>query len=93
MLLISHDRAFLDNVTNRTVELSLGKVTDYKVSYSKYVVLRAERRAQQMAAYENQQRMILASSSWSGWSGSKSRRRIFRRSTSNSRLRPVRDRS
>lgn len=58
VLLISHDRAFLDNVTNRTVELSLGKVTDYRVSYSKYVVLRAERRAQQMAAYENQQRMI-----------------------------------
>ena len=58
VLLISHDRAFLDNVTNRTVELSLGKVTDYKVSYSKYVVLRAERRVQQMAAYENQQRMI-----------------------------------
>ena len=58
VLLISHDRAFLDNVTNRTVELSLGKVTDYKVSYSKYVVLRADRRAQQMAAYENQQRMI-----------------------------------
>ena len=58
VLLISHDRAFLDNVTNRTVALSLGKVTDYKVSYSKYVVLRAERRAQQMAAYENQQRMI-----------------------------------
>lgn len=58
VLLISHDRAFLDNVTNRTIELSLGKVTDYKVSYSKYVVLRAERRAQQMAAYENQQRMI-----------------------------------
>ncbi len=58
MLLISHDRAFLDNVTNRTVELSLGKVYDYKVSYSKYVELRAERRAQQLAAYENQQRMI-----------------------------------
>lgn len=58
VLLISHDRAFLDNVTNRTVELSLGKITDYKVSYSKYVVLHAERRAQQMAAYENQQRMI-----------------------------------
>ena len=58
VLLISHDRAFLDNVTNRTVELSLGKITDYKGSYSKYVVLRAERRAQQMAAYENQQRMI-----------------------------------
>lgn len=58
VLLISHDRAFLDNVTNRTVELSLGKVTDYKVPYSKYVVLRAERRQQQLAAYENQQRMI-----------------------------------
>ncbi|WP_297808154.1 ribosomal protection-like ABC-F family protein [uncultured Alistipes sp.] len=58
VLLISHDRAFLDNVTNRTVELSLGKVYDYKVSYSKYVELRAERRAQQLAAYENQQRMI-----------------------------------
>ena len=58
VLLISHDRAFLDNVTNRTVELSQGKITDYKVPYSKYVVLRAERRAQQLAAYENQQRMI-----------------------------------
>ena len=58
VLLISHDRAFLDKVTNRTVELSLGKIYDYKVSYSKYVVLRAERRAQQLAAYENQQRMI-----------------------------------
>ena len=58
VLLISHDRAFIDNVTNRTVELSLGKVYDYKVSYSKYVELRAERRAQQLAAYENQQRMI-----------------------------------
>ena len=58
VLLISHDRAFLDNVTHRTVELSLGKIYDYKVSYSKYVVLRAERRAQQLAAYENQQRMI-----------------------------------
>ena len=58
VLLISHDRAFLDNVTNRTVELSLGKIYDYKVPYSKYVVLRAERRAQQLAAYENQQRMI-----------------------------------
>ncbi len=58
VLRISHDRACLDNVTNRTVELSLGKITDYKVPYSKYVVLRAERRAQQLAAYENQQRMI-----------------------------------
>lgn len=58
VLLISHDRAFLDNVTTRTVELSLGKIYDYKVPYSKFVELRAERRAQQMAAYENQQRMI-----------------------------------
>ena len=58
VLLISHDRAFLDNVTTRTIELSLGHITDYKVPYSKYVVLRAERRAQQLAAYENQQRMI-----------------------------------
>ena len=58
VLVISHDRAFLDNVTTRTVELSLGKIYDYKVPYSKYVELRAERRAQQMAAYENQQRMI-----------------------------------
>ena len=58
VLVISHDRAFLDNVTTRTVELSLGKIYDYKVPYSKYVVLRAERRAQQLAAYENQQRMI-----------------------------------
>ncbi|MFR9661251.1 MAG: ABC-F family ATP-binding cassette domain-containing protein [Rikenellaceae bacterium] len=58
VLLISHDRAFLDNVTNRTIELSLGKAYDYKVSYSKFVELRADRRAQQMAAYENQQRLI-----------------------------------
>ncbi|MDR0694879.1 MAG: ABC-F family ATP-binding cassette domain-containing protein [Prevotellaceae bacterium] len=58
LTLISHDRAFLDNVTNRTIELLLGKAYDYKVNYSKYVVLRRERREQQMAAYENQQRMI-----------------------------------
>ncbi|MBP3564257.1 MAG: ABC-F family ATP-binding cassette domain-containing protein [Alistipes sp.] len=58
VLLISHDRAFLDNVTTRTVELSLGHIYDYKVPYSKFVELRAERRAQQMAAYENQQRLI-----------------------------------
>ncbi|MCR5004077.1 MAG: ABC-F family ATP-binding cassette domain-containing protein [Bacteroidales bacterium] len=58
LLLVSHDRKFLDNVTNRTVEVSLGHITDYKVSYSKYVELRAERLVQQMAAYENQQRMI-----------------------------------
>ena len=58
VLLISHDRAFLDNVTTRTIELSLGRVYDYKVPYSKFVELRQERRAQQMAAYENQQKLI-----------------------------------
>ncbi len=58
VVVISHDRAFLDNVTNRTVEISLGKLYDYKVPYSKYVELRRERREQQMAAYANQQRMI-----------------------------------
>ncbi len=58
VLLISHDRMFLDAVTNRTVEISLGKAYDYKVGYTKFVELRADRRAQQMAAYENQQRLI-----------------------------------
>ena len=58
VLLISHDRAFLDNVTTRTIELSLGKIYDYKVPYSHFVQLRAERRAQQLAAYQNQQRLI-----------------------------------
>ena len=58
LLLVSHDRKFLDNVTNRTVEIMLGKVYDYKVPYSQYVELRKERMAQQTAAYENQQRMI-----------------------------------
>ena len=58
LLLVSHDRKFLDNVTNRTVEILLGHVHDYKVPYSQYVTLRAERIAQQTAAYENQQRMI-----------------------------------
>ncbi len=58
LMLVSHDRKFLDNVTNRTVEIMLGHVYDYKVPYSKYVELRKERMAQQTAAYENQQRMI-----------------------------------
>ena len=58
LLLVSHDRKFLDNVTNRTVEIMLGHIHDYKVPYSKYVELRSERLAQQTAAYENQQRMI-----------------------------------
>ena len=58
LLLVSHDRKFLDNVTNRTVEIMLGHIYDYKVPYSQYVELRKERMAQQTAAYENQQRMI-----------------------------------
>ncbi len=58
VLLISHDRRFLDNITNRTVEIVLGKVHDYRVSYSKYRVLREERAIQQRSAYENQQKMI-----------------------------------
>ena len=58
LLLVSHDRKFLDNVTTRTVEILLGHIHDYKVPYSQYVTLRAERIAQQTAAYENQQRMI-----------------------------------
>ena len=58
VILISHDRAFLDNITKRTIEISLGKVYDYKVSYSKYQELRKERFEQQMATYENQQKKI-----------------------------------
>ena len=58
VVLVSHDRAFLDNVTRRTVELSLGSLTDYKVPYSEYVILRNERREQQMAAWRNQQKML-----------------------------------
>ncbi len=57
-LVISHDKAFLDNVTTRTIEISLGKVYDFRVPYSKYVVLRKEQREQQMATYLNQQKMI-----------------------------------
>ena len=58
VLLVSHDRKFLDNVTSRTVEILLGHIHDYKVPYSQYVNLRAERMAQQVAAFQNQQRMI-----------------------------------
>jgi len=58
VVLISHDRAFLDNVTNRTSEISLTKLIEYKVPYSRYVILRAERRQQQTAAFQNQQKMI-----------------------------------
>lgn len=58
VVLVSHDRAFIDNVTNRTIEISLGKIYDYSVNYSKYLVLRQERLEQQMRAYQNQQKMI-----------------------------------
>ena len=58
VLLVSHDRAFLDNVTTRTLEISCGKIYDYKVNYSKFLELRKERVEQQMRAYENQQKMI-----------------------------------
>ncbi|MCD8393409.1 MAG: ABC-F family ATP-binding cassette domain-containing protein [Bacteroidales bacterium] len=58
VVLVSHDRAFIDNVTNRTIEISMGKIYDYNVNYSKYVTLHAERIAQQMRAYQNQQKQI-----------------------------------
>ncbi|MBR6519797.1 MAG: ATP-binding cassette domain-containing protein [Paludibacteraceae bacterium] len=58
LLLVSHDRAFLDAVTSRTIEISLGQIYDYKVPYTKYVELRKERREQQLRAYENQQKVI-----------------------------------
>ena len=58
VVLVSHDRAFINNVTNRTIELTCGRAVDYKVKYDQYVVLRAERREQQLRAYENQQKEI-----------------------------------
>lgn len=58
LLLVSHDRAFIDNVTNRTIEISCGKIYDYNVNYSHFVQLREQRVEQQMRAYENQQKMI-----------------------------------
>ena len=58
VVLVSHDRAFINNVTNRTLEISCGKVVDYRVKYDEYVKLRAERREQQIRAYENQQKEI-----------------------------------
>ncbi len=58
VVLVSHDRAFIDNVTNRTIEISLGKIYDYSVNYSKFVELRRERIEQQMRAYQNQQKQI-----------------------------------
>lgn len=58
VVLVSHDRAFINNVTNRTIEISCGHIYDYKVAYDEYVVLRKERRDQQLRAYENQQKQI-----------------------------------
>ena len=58
VVLVSHDRAFIDNVTNRTIEISMGKIYDYAVNYSKYVILHQERIEQQMRAYQNQQKQI-----------------------------------
>ena len=58
VVLVSHDKAFIDNVTSRTIEISLGKIYDYRVNYSKYVELRKERREQQTRAYENQRKQI-----------------------------------
>lgn len=58
VVLVSHDRAFINNVTNRTIEISCGRAYDYKVSYNEFVVLRKERREQQLRAYENQQKEI-----------------------------------
>ncbi|HPO47899.1 MAG: putative ABC transporter ATP-binding protein YheS [Bacteroidetes bacterium ADurb.Bin057] len=58
LVLVSHDKAFIDAVTTRTIEISLGKIYDYKVNYSNYLELRKERREQQIRAYENQQKMI-----------------------------------
>src|SRR5690606_35603194 len=57
-VLVSHDKAFIDAVTTRTIEISLGKIYDYAVNYSNYVRLRKERFEQQVRAYENQQKMI-----------------------------------
>lgn len=58
VVLVSHDRAFINNVTNRTLEISCGKIIDYKVNYNEYVTLRTERREQQLRAYQNQQKEI-----------------------------------
>lgn len=58
VVLVSHDRAFINNVTNRTIEISCGHIYDYKVAYDEFVVLRKERREQQLRAYENQQKQI-----------------------------------
>ena len=66
VVLVSHDRAFINNVTNRTIEISCGKIYDYKVAYDAYVELRKERREQQLRAYENQQKMIAETEAFIG---------------------------
>lgn len=58
VMVISHDRAFVDNITNRTIEVTMGKIYDYKAKYSDYLILRQDRRAHQLKAYEEQQKMI-----------------------------------
>lgn len=58
VIVISHDRTFVDNITNRTIEVTMGRIYDYKVNYTKYLVLRQERREQQQKAYDDQQKMI-----------------------------------
>ena len=58
VIVISHDRKFVDNITTRTIEVTMGRIYDYKVNYSQYLVLRKERREQQMKQYEEQQKMI-----------------------------------
>jgi len=60
VVIVSHDRAFLDNITKRTIEISLGKIYDYKACYSDYIIMREERREQEISAYNNQQRQIAA---------------------------------
>ena len=58
VMVISHDKAFVDHITTRTIEITRGRIYDYKVNYSHYLELRRERREQQQAAYDNQQKMI-----------------------------------
>ena len=58
VVVISHDRTFVDNITTRTIEVTMGRIYDYKVNYSQYLVLRQERRVQQQKAYDEQQKMI-----------------------------------
>lgn len=58
VMVISHDRAFIDNITNRTIEVTMGRIFDYKANYSHYLILREERRSHQVKAYQEQQKMI-----------------------------------